>query len=89
MDLEGVAEIRGGTVCQSLGVCYLWKHSEPLLPLLQVPPRLEPNAVVEDLNTFLRERKPLACMWVCGWSLQKGRGQSPGVKWHLVGKTRL
>lgn len=48
---------------------------ETLLPLLQVsdPPRLEPNTVVEDLNTFPREQKPLGmwvmcvrvCMYVC------------------------
>lgn len=38
---------------------------ETLLPLLQVsdPPRLEPNTVVEELNTFPREQKPLG-MWV-------------------------
>lgn len=72
---------------------------ETLLPLLQVsdPPRLEPNTVVEDLNTFPREQKPLGmwvmcvrvCMYVCVCSLQKGRRQSTGVKWYHVGKTRL
>ena len=72
---------------------------ETLLPLLQVsdPPRLEPNTVVEDLNTFPREQKPLgmwvrcvrACVYVCVCSLQKGSGQSTGVKWYHVGKTRL
>ena len=46
VDLEGVAEIRGGTVCQNLGVCYLWKHLEPLLPLLRVPILLGWNQIL-------------------------------------------
>lgn len=62
---------------------------ETLLPLLQVsdPPRLEPNTVVEDLNTFPREQKPLglwvmcvcACMYVCVCALyKKGEGRALG-----------
>ena len=47
------------------------------------PPTLEPNIVVDDLNTFPREQKPLG-MWVmvrvyvrvCVCSLRKGRGKN-------------
>lgn len=40
--------------------------ASPALAAGSDPPRLEPNAVVEDLNTFPRERKPLG-MYVCVW----------------------
>lgn len=76
VDLKVWQRLEVGPQLSEPGVCYLWKHSSLSLPLLQVPPpRLEPNTVREDLNTFPRNKSPWACMYVGG--LYKGERAEP------------
>lgn len=91
VDLEGVAEVRGGTVCQSLRSAI--SGASPALAAGSDPPRLEPNAVVEDLNTFPRGKPLGMCMCVGGlykreraepWGEMAPCGQNQAVVWAVI-----